>query len=406
MSRHPPFHLDSTAEVGYIQAPMDTLNDILETIPAPAEGDRRVVVGMSGGVDSSVAAFLLKRRGYEVIGVTMHLWSYDQVGGDPDSKGTCCGMEGINDARAVCHHIGAPHYVADLREAFGQSVIHNFVDEYLNGRTPNPCVMCNHKVKWAPLLRKAQALGAARIATGHYARTAWDEGRGRHVLLRSADPRKDQSYVLWGLSQEKLRRTLFPLGGLPKEAVREVAREAGLKTADKAESQDICFIVDRDVERFMRDRARIEGMAPPTFEPGPVVDPQGQRVGTHRGAAFYTVGQRRGVGVAAPAPLYVIGIEPESNTIRVGGKDDLLAREVLASSVNWIPVVSPAPGARAEAKMRYRHDAAPGELLEAPDGCLRFRFDEPQRAVTPGQSLVLYEGDLVLGGGIIDAAIP
>ncbi|OGG46452.1 MAG: tRNA 2-thiouridine(34) synthase MnmA [Candidatus Handelsmanbacteria bacterium RIFCSPLOWO2_12_FULL_64_10] len=384
---------------------MHNLNDILEAIPAPG-GDPRVVVGMSGGVDSSVAAFLLKRRGYEVIGVTMHLWTYDQVGGDPDRKGTCCGMEGINDARAVCHRIGAPHYVADLREAFGQSVIRNFVDEYLGGRTPNPCVMCNHKVKWDPLLRRAQALGAGRIATGHYARVAWEAARERYVLRRSEDPRKDQSYVLWGLSQGQLRRTLFPLGGLSKETVREVARGAGLQTADKAESQDICFVVDRDVERFMRDRARIEGVAPPTFEPGPVVDREDRRVGTHRGAAFYTVGQRRGVGVAAGAPLYVIDIEPETNTVRVGGQDDLLAREVTASAANWIAVETPVAGMRAGAKMRYRHDAASGELLDAPEGRIRFRFDEPQRAVTPGQSLVLYDGDLVLGGGIIDAAIP
>jgi tRNA-specific 2-thiouridylase len=315
-------------------------------------------------------------------------------------------MEGINDARAVCHRIGAPHYVADLREAFGQSVIRNFVDEYLNGRTPNPCVMCNHKVKWDPLLRKARALGATRIATGHYARVGWDEARGRTVMRRGADPRKDQSYALWGLSQEMLRRTLFPLGGLSKETVREVAREAGLKTADKAESQDICFIVDRDVERFMRDRARMEGAAPATFEPGPVVDREGRQVGTHRGAAFYTVGQRRGLGVAAGAPLYVIDIEPETNRVRVGGQDDLLTREATASSANWIACETPEPGTRAEAKMRYRHDAAPGVILSCRDRGLRFRFDAPQRAVTPGQSLVLYDGDLVIGGGIIDAAIP
>ena len=385
---------------------MIDLNRILETIPAP-DSERRIVVGMSGGVDSSVAAFLLKRRGYDVIGVTMHLWSYDQVGGDPThGKGSCCGVEGINNARAVCHQIGAPHFVFDLREDFGQSVIRNFVDEYLNGRTPNPCVMCNHKVKWDPLLRKAESLGAARIATGHYARASWGNGLSRYILKRSADPRKDQSYVLWGLSQEMLRRTIFPLGGLSKEDVRGVARESGLKTADVPESQDICFIVDRKVERFMRDRARIEEISPSTFRPGPVLDVDGSRVGTHRGAAFFTVGQRKGLGVAAASPRYVTSIDADTNTIRIGSPDDLLASEVLASSANWIAFESPPPELCAGAKMRYRHDAAPGMILPVENNRIRFRFDRPQRALTPGQSLVLYDGDLVLGGGIIDKALP
>ena len=396
--------LDKVSDAGYIQTLMRDLSRILDTVPEPGS-NRRIVVGMSGGVDSSVTALLLKQKGYEVIGITMHLWTYDQVGGDPDNRATCCGMDGINDARAVCHRIGAPHYVADLREDFGRSVIHNFVNEYLDGRTPNPCVVCNHRVKWEPLLDRAASLGADRIATGHYARIAWDVALGRYMLLRARDPQKDQTYVLWGLSQEKVRRTLLPLGGLTKEEVRAVARDYGLRTADKPDSQDICFIVDRDVERFMRHRARIEGISVPSLEPGPILDAEDRRVGTHRGAAFYTVGQRRGLGVAAPEPRYVIAIDPARNAIRVGGTEELLACEVAASSANWIAGEGPSPGTRAEAKMRYRHDASPGTLLACADGNIRFRFDEPQRAITPGQSLVLYQGERLLGGGIIDSAL-
>lgn len=364
-----------------------------------------VVVAMSGGVDSSVAAALLVEAGYTVVGITMHLWDFEGVGGNIHHESGCCSLSAMNDARMVCHRLGIPHYVVDFRDTFRETVIQDFIHEYARGRTPNPCVLCNVAIKWKALLWKVESLGGHWIATGHYARVRWDDTRARFVLLRGVDKDKDQAYALWRLPQDALSKTLFPLGSAVKEWIREKARALDLKTAGKRESQEICFVPDNDYARFLWEKGRVGGRFPPTFGPGPIEDTRGHILGYHRGVAFYTTGQRKGLGIATGRPMYVTRIYPERNTLQVGGWDDLLGSELIARDVNWIAVEEPMEPVRVEVQIRYRHMPAPALVFPEEHGAVRVRFNAPQRAITPGQSVVFYQGDMILGGGIIEEQV-
>jgi tRNA-specific 2-thiouridylase len=356
-----------------------------------------VVVGMSGGVDSSVAAALLLEQGYSVIGVTMKTYQFDEVGGNIGNETSCCGLDAFNDARQVAVTLGIPHYVVDFTKEFGREVIDNFVDEYLQGRTPNPCIICNREIKWGALLRKAASLGASHIATGHYARVWFDEAQGRYALSRPRDTNKDQTYALWGLSQEALARTLFPLGDLTKPEVRAIAERHGLKTAFKEESYEICFVADNDYRRFLNERA--PGIGERLSGGEIVLD--GKVVGSHQGYPHYTIGQRSGIG-AHGERVYVTAIDPASNTVHIGRNSDLLRTGLRAGRVNFVST----PGIDGErelhAMVRYKDTATPATVSVSTDGTMRVHFKEPKRAITPGQSVVLYDGDRLVGGGIIE----
>ena len=356
-----------------------------------------VVVGMSGGVDSSVAAALLLEQGYDVIGITMKTYDFDHVGGNTGNETSCCGLDAFNDARMVAVGLGIPHYVVDFTQPFGREVIDNFVDEYVQGRTPNPCIICNKKIKWGELLRKAESLGATCIATGHYARIFYDTESGRHNILRPRDPMKDQTYALWGLGQEALSKTLFPLGELTKPEVRSIAARFGLKTAEKEESFEICFVADNDYRRFLRDRLPdIEER----YANGEILF-DGKIVGKHSGFQNYTIGQRSGVG-AYGERVYVTGIDPESNTVRIGRNTDLQQAGLIARDVNLIGIPSLTEPLRVEAMVRYRDIPAPATVYPENGGAIRVVFDEPKRAITPGQSVVMYTGERLLGGAVIE----
>ncbi len=359
----------------------------------------RVVVAMSGGVDSSVAACLLAREGYDVVGVTMRLWDAAEDGEIVAGHRGCCSIEDIEDARRVCRAIGAPHYVVDARREFRAHVIDYFVGEYRRGRTPHPCIACNDRIKFDFLLRRASGMDADYVATGHYARIEQSPG-GEMTLRRGADPGKDQSYVLFGLGQEQLRRILLPVGAYSKEAIRNVARDAGLHLADKADSQEICFIPGGDYRRFLRNESDPAA--------GDIVDMSGRVVGAHAGVESFTVGQRRGLGVTAQqlglpegAKVYVARVDAAARTVTVGGADDLLVRDVRVGDVRYVSGERPPSPVRVRAKIRYNAGAASAELTPG-DGEATLRFDEPQRAITPGQAAVFYVGDRVLGGGYID----
>lgn len=366
-----------------------------------ASGHTRVVVAMSGGVDSSVAAGILAAEGYDLVGVTLKTYRYEDVGGNGGNESSCCSLDGINDARAVAAQLGFPHYTLDFSERFGFEVIDNFVGEYLAGRTPNPCVVCNRTIKWEELLRKADALGADFIATGHYARVRQDHASGRWILSRGADASKDQSYALWGLTQESLSRTLFPLGSRTKPEVREIGEKLGLKVAGKPESFEICFIPDNDYGRFLRERI-------PTLEKsvgGGEMVRGGEVVGRHAGYPFYTIGQRRGLGLAVGEPLYVTAIDAAANRVMLGTERELYSDGLVAESVNGVQYRDLASGLKVHAKIRYKDEGGPATLRMLPDGAVEVLFDAPRRAVTPGQSVVFYEGDDVVGGGIIARAL-
>ena len=355
----------------------------------------RVVVGMSGGVDSSVAAALLKGQGYDVIGVTLNLSARLTIDEGVERDDACCTLAAVEDARRVADHLGIDHYCLNLREVFARRVVDNFVEEYRRGRTPNPCVRCNDHVKFEAVLVKARALGAEFVATGHYARVERDEVSGRYLLKRGLDARKDQSYVLYVLTQDELAHTLLPLGSMDKAQTRELARKLGLRVAEKPESQEICFVVNNDYGSFL---ARV---APEVVHPGPVLDLEGRQIGEHRGVAFYTVGQRRGLGIAAREPLFVVEVDAPRNALVVGPEAALYRDELIAEEPNLIAVGRIDAPLRVEAKVRYRMPAALAHLDQPSPERLRLRFDRPQRAVTPGQSLVCYQGDLVVGGGTI-----
>lgn len=355
-------------------------------------GKKTVLVAMSGGVDSSVAAALLVEQGHRVIGATMKTFCYSATA----SAKTCCGLDGIQDARRVADRLGIPHYVFDMEEAFTRDVIDDFVAEYAAGRTPNPCVRCNSNTKIPDLLRKGRLLGADAIATGHYARTiVGDDGRVR--LLRGVDERKDQSYFLWGIPRDVLPHLLFPVGELTKPEVRERARALGLATAEKPESQEICFVPSGDYTEFLAQRL---GADHPSLRPGALVTTTGEVIGQHGGYARFTVGQRKGLGGGFSRPLYVLGVRPATNEVVVGSAAELEQREIRIGEPNWLDD-APTVGERVLVRIRHRAERAPATVAEISDAELRLVLDQPQRAVTPGQSGVVYRGDVLVGGGRI-----
>lgn len=363
-------------------------------------GNKRVVVAMSGGVDSSVAAALLLQQGFEVIGVTMKTYEFSDVGGNVANETSCCGLDAFNDARMVAVTLGIPHYVVDFTEEFGRHVVENFVHEYLQGRTPNPCILCNKHIKWGALLAKAASLGASSIATGHYARLRFDEATGRYSIARPVDGSKDQTYALWGLDQAALARTMFPLGGLTKPDVRKIAASFGLKTATKEESYEICFVPDNDYRRFLAERRSEHGEA----TDGEILL-DGKVVGKHRGYQNYTIGQRNGIG-AFGERMYVTAIDPTFNTVTIGRGLALFRRELVARDMNLIGVDRLEDGRKVEAQVRYRDAAEPALIYNEGSDRVRVLFDSPKRAITPGQSVVFYDREVLLGGGVIERVTP
>ncbi|MGI9175698.1 MAG: tRNA 2-thiouridine(34) synthase MnmA [Rhodothermales bacterium] len=362
----------------------------------------RVLVAMSGGVDSSVTAVLLKEEGYDVVGITMKTWDYTTSGGGRQSGGKevgCCSLESMNDARAVALKYDFPHFIVDIREEFGDWVIDRFTSEYLAGRTPNPCVLCNTHIKWAALLRRADDLGCDFIATGHYARVSRDADSERYVLRKGLDANKDQSYALWGLPQHHLARSIFPLGEYTKPQIREMATAFGLtRVANKPDSYEICFVPDNDYRRFLRDR--VDGLKE-RVEGGPFVLADGTAVGRHEGYPFYTIGQRHGLGLALGYPAYVTHIDAATNTITVGRREALLRQTLVARQINLIKYPDVRDEQPAVGKIRYKDEGGPCLVWQTGADELHVAFATPRRAITPGQSVVLYEGDEVLGGGWI-----
>ncbi len=363
-------------------------------VMAPDGKKTRVVVGMSGGVDSSATAALLVEQGHEVIGVTLKLWPQDCSARAEDK---CCGPQAVMDARSVCARLGIPFYLVDEAEEFRSRVIGYFAEEYRAGRTPNPCVMCNQHLKFGSLLRRADQLGAEYIATGHFARLERGEG-GEVRLLRGRDPRKDQSYFLFSLGQGQLRRALFPLGEKSKADTRDVARGHGLRTADKEESMEICFVPDNDYGRFL------EGSGLASRHEGEIVDRAGRVLGRHHGVEFFTVGQRRGLGIAAGRPLYVVALDASRNRVVVGEEPELYRAGWRVSSVHWVAGEAPGEEFGCTAQVRHGHEGVPALVRTLPGGVAEVTAREPVRAVTPGQACVFYDGDRVLGGGWILAS--
>ena len=349
----------------------------------------KVAVAMSGGVDSSVTAALLKEEGYEVIGLTMQIRPSDELSGDYVHSA-------VADAKMVAEILGIAHYVVDFRDVFARKVIAHFCQEYGLGRTPNPCIRCNQFVKFGALLKKAEELGAGLIATGHYARIEKDAANGRYFIKKGSDRNKDQSYFLYAITQEQLMHSLFPLGELNKERVRRIAEELGLPVASRPESRDICFIPDSDYPRFLEEYGG--GAA----KPGPILDRRENILGEHKGLIFYTIGQRKGLGISSGEPLYVVAIEPERNAVIVGSKEETYGSELIASELNWIAIEEPKQSIRVKARIRYLHREAEALVTPSGEDRVQVTFEEPQMALTPGQAVVFYDGDTVIGGGSIE----
>jgi tRNA-specific 2-thiouridylase len=351
-----------------------------------------VLALMSGGVDSSVAAALLVRQGFHVIGVTMKVWDESAVGA---SESRCCSATDVEDARRICALLKIPHYVSNVKSSFRKHVVDLFCSDYLSGKTPNPCIRCNTEIKFNVMLRKARALGARSIATGHYARISFDSERGRYLLLKGRDKAKDQSYFLYDLSQRQLARIRFPVGEYTKKEIRRIARELGFSTAEKTESQEICFVPGGDYRSLLAE------LAPEAFSPGPILFVDGKLLGTHAGIANYTIGQRRGLGIAYARPLYVVGIDAAKNAVIVGTSEHVLADRLIAGQMNWVSVKKPVAAMHVKARIRYKHVESPAEVTPLENGRAAVRFDRAQRSITPGQAVVFYDDDVVVGGGTI-----
>jgi len=357
---------------------------------------KKVVVAMSGGVDSSVAAALLKEQGYDVIGVTMKLFSLPKDYCKSENLRSCCGWKATEDAHRVAISLGISHYVVDFRDQFEKSVITDFCGEYSKGSTPNPCIRCNRYIKFDFLMNKLKAFEADYLATGHHARVEYDTKSGRYLLKKGKDKNKDQSYFLYPLTQRQLSRTLMPIGNFTKEKVRTRAQKLGLSVAQRHESQEICFIPDNDYVRFLRQRI------PEAFSSGPIVDLENQVLGQHEGIAHFTIGQRKGMGIAASQPLYVLSMQSDKNTIVVGPSNQLYEKTLLASQVNLISKSKITKPLKVRAKIRYKHKEAKAFLTPQDTDQILVEFEKPQRAITPGQSVVFYDKDVVVGGGIIN----